>query len=38
MTLEKTKGDLTTSYAQLKLENVMTREGFKEEENFQRSC
>lgn len=32
--LEKRNGDLTTSYAQLKLENVMTREGFKEE-NFQ---
>lgn len=31
--LEKRNGDLTTSYAQLKLENVMTREGFKEE-NF----
>ena len=31
--LEKRNGDLTTNYAQLKLENVMTREGFKEE-NF----
>lgn len=30
--LEKRNGDLTTSYAQLKLENVMTREGFKEED------
>ena len=29
--LEKRNGDLTTSYAQLKLENVMTREGFKED-------
>ena len=30
--LEKRNGDLTTNYAQLKLENVMTREGFKEED------
>ena len=30
--LEKRNGDLTTSYAQLKLENIMTREGFKEED------
>lgn len=30
--LEKRNGDLTTSNAQLKLENIMTREGFKEED------
>lgn len=30
--LEKRNGDLTTSYSQLKLENVMVREGFKEDD------
>ena len=30
--LEKRNGDLTTSNARLKLENIMTREGFKEED------
>ena len=30
--LEKRNGDLTTSNAQLKLENIMTQEGFKEEQ------
>lgn len=30
--LEKRNGDLTTSNARLKLENIMTREGFKQED------
>lgn len=30
--LEKRNGDLTTNNARLKLENIMTREGFKEED------